>query len=349
MKTVFCSVVPPHMLRKLAMDPATDAHTRAAATHTLQLSERLRGNRDILAAIGNFEAAAQTVPPGESRLVYNAMGRETLPGALVWKEGMDESAGDVFVREAVTYADAVFDLFNDHFNRVSLDGRGMRMVSTVHYSRGYGNAFWNGRQMVYGDGDGRIFNRFTKSIDVVGHEFTHGVIQYASGLVYSGQAGAINESLADCFGSMVKQKFLRQSVEQADWLIGAELLMPSVNGKALRDMENPGTAYNDRRLGKDPQPPHMSRYVRTSQDNGGVHINSGIPNRAFCLAAKAIGGNSWEGIGRVWYRAMLTVANPNAQFVDWARRTVYAAGEVFGVGSKQEAAVKDAWNAVGLL
>jgi Zn-dependent metalloprotease len=147
---------------------------------------------------------------------------------------------------------------------------------------------------------------------------------------------------------MVKQHALKQSADQADWLIGAELLARGVRGRALRDMLNPGTAYDDPNLGRDPQPNHMSRYVQTREDNGGVHINSGIPNRAFALAAKAVGGNSWEGAGQVWYRTLLTLGNPQADFSYFARQTVRAAGDLFGQGSKQQQAVEAAWSEVGV-
>ena len=157
----------------------------------------------------------------------------------------------------------------------------MKLDSTVHYGQEYNNAFWNGEQMVYGDGDGEIFQRFTKCIDVIGHELTHGVTQYEAALEYEGQPGALNESFSDVFGSLVKQYILKQNVDKADWLIGASLFAKKVKGVALRSMKDPGTAYDDPTIGKDPQSGHMKSYVKTSSDNGGVHINSGIPNRAF--------------------------------------------------------------------
>ncbi|SQI22331.1 Extracellular minor metalloprotease precursor [Salmonella enterica subsp. arizonae] len=135
--------------------------------------------------------------------------------------------------------------------------------------------------MVFGDGDGEIFNRFTSSIDVVAHELTHGVTETEAGLIYFGQSGALNESLSDVFGSLVKQFHLQQTAGQADWIIGEGLLAKGINGKGLRSMAAPGTAYDDPLLGKDPQPAHMQNFIKTREDNGGVHLNSGIPNRAF--------------------------------------------------------------------
>ena len=177
----------------------------------------------------------------------------------------------------------------------------MRLDFTVHYGEDYNNAFWNGTQMVYGDGDGELFDRFTKRIDVIGHELTHGITEYEAALNYQGQPGALNESFSDVFGSLIKQYTLKQTVDKADWLIGKGVFSKKVKGVALRSMQQPGTAYYDPTIGKDPQPGHMKNYVKTSNDNGGVHINSGIPNRAFYLAAIEIRGYGWEKTGKIWY------------------------------------------------
>jgi Zn-dependent metalloprotease len=131
----------------------------------------------------------------------------------------------------------------------------MAVDSTVHYDREFDNVFWDGRQMVYGDGDRILFDRFTKCIDVVGHELTHGVTQCTAGLSYNGQSGALNKSMSDVFGSLVKQMAAGQTHDKADWLIGAGLFMPNVSGVALRSMKDPGTAYNDSQLGQDHNPP----------------------------------------------------------------------------------------------
>jgi hypothetical protein len=202
--------------------------------------------------------------------------------------------------------------------------------------------------MVFGDGDGVIFGRFTASLDVIGHELTHGVVERTANLTYSGQSGALNESLSDVFGSLVAQHAAGQTADQADWLIGAELLLPGVKGTALRSMLHPGTAYDDPRLGKDPQPDNMSGYVQTSDDNGGVHYNSGIPNRAFALAATTIGGPAWEKAGRVWYDVLTgSDITADCDFATFARLTVAAAVARFGDGTEAEA-VRSAWATVGV-
>ena len=226
---------------------------------------------------------------------------------------------------------------------------GMRIDSTVHFSRRFDNAMWNGSQIVYGDGDGRYFHRFTAALDVIGHELTHGVTQFTAGLAYSGQSGALNEHISDAFGIMVKQFFLGQTVTESDWLIGAELFTANVDGVAIRSMAAPGTAYDDPILGRDPQPSHMDHYVETEDDNGGVHINSGIPNHAFYLAATAIGGHSWEVTGQVWYAALTRHLGPNAEFHDFVSATSDAAAELYGSGGSVQRIVRQAWSEVGLL
>ncbi len=336
-------ILPPHILRSI-VERGTPRQ-RAWALQTLAHSERMRGRRELL---GDLATASAIAAPGKQRTVYDAQRGSKLPGTLVRAEG--ESPGtDPAVNEAYDGAGATYDLYHDVYERNSIDDRGMPIVSSVHYRVGYDNAFWDGSQMVYGDGDGKIFQRFTKAVDVIGHELTHGVTQYEAALEYSDQPGALNESFSDVFGSLVKQRALGQSAGEADWLIGAGLFTPAVNGKALRSMAAPGTAYDDKVIGKDPQPADMAHYVETADDNGGVHINSGIPNRAFYLAAAAIGGNAWEKAGRVWYATLRDRLRPRAQFKDAADATVAAAKELFGVRGAVAKAVADAWAQVGVL
>ena len=333
-----CTILPPHILTRLA---ESERH-RARALRTIALTEHARGRRTILA---QFMAA---VPAGMlRRTIYDAQNKENLPGKLVRGEG-DPETKDVAVTEAYNYSGDTYNFYDQVFSRNSVDDRGMRLDSSVHYSQQYDNAFWDGGQMIYGDGDGELFNRFTVSLDVIGHELTHGVTQYTAALQYSGQSGALNESMSDVFGTMVKQWRLGQTVDQADWLIGAGLLTTQVRGVALRSMKDPGSAYDDPQLGKDPQPKFMKDYVNTSDDNGGVHINSGIPNYAFYLAAAAIGGNSWEKTGKIWYETLTKRLTPSADFQAAADGTASAAGDLFGANSAEQKAVVDAWTKAGI-
>ncbi|MBT2882260.1 M4 family metallopeptidase, partial [Streptomyces sp. McG6] len=281
------------------------------------------------------------------RTIYDAETREELPGVKVRAEGSDPG-GDASVNRAYAGLGATFELFLKSFGRDSIDGRGLPLNATVHYGKEYANAFWDGEQMVFGDGDGEVFLDFTLPVDVIGHELAHGVTQYTANLVYRGQPGALNESVSDVFGSLLKQYTLGQNAEDADWLIGADVLGPRVEGKALRSMKEPGTAYDDDVLGKDPQPGSMADYVETDQDNGGVHINSGIPNRAFYLVATALRGKAWERAGQIWYD-VLTGGELSAQadFAAFAALTAKAAEERFGRGEEREAVLK-AWSEVGV-
>ena len=167
-------------------------------------------------------------------------------------------------------------------------------------------------------------------------------------LEYEGQAGALNESFSDVFGTLVKQYTLKQDVDKADWLIGAGLFAKKIKGVALRSMKEPGTAYNDPTIGKDQQPGHMKNFVKTTSDNGGVHINSGIPNRAFYFGSDGDRGYSWEKTGKIWYVTLRDRLRENSDFQDAANFTFDVAGSLHGKGSGEQKAILNAWNKVGI-
>jgi hypothetical protein len=335
-------IVPPYLLQQLAT--TQDAFADAARA-TLVADEHRRAVR---AAPPSGSAPLLVRAATLVREIRDAGHTETLPGKLVRKEGAAPT-GDAAADEAFDGLGATWRLFDQAYGRNSIDGQGMKLIGTVHYGHDYQNAFWDGVQMVFGDGDGKIFGRFTASLDVIGHELTHGLTEHTAALVYSNQPGALNESVSDVFGILVKQYALGQDAAASDWLIGADLLMPGVDGVALRSMLHPGTAYDDPRLGKDPQPADMAGYVRTSDDNGGVHYNSGIPNRAFALAATAIGGTAWEQAGQVWYDVLTgPTITADCDFATFAELTTAAAVARFGAGSAQARAIADAWASVGV-
>lgn len=334
-------IVPPHILKEVAQKGKQKQ--KAWALETLANSERFRGQRE---AIGGLQATI--VPTGAKlRTIYDARNGTVLPGFRVRGEA-DQATGDVAVDEAYDYAGATYDLFYEIYERNSIDDRGMRLDSTVHFSTNYANAFWNGSQMVYGDGDGELFDRFTRAVDVIAHELTHGITQFEANLTYRDQAGALNESFSDVFGSLVKQRVLNQQANEADWLIGEGLFTSSINGVALRSMKAPGTAYDDPVIGKDPQPAHMRDYMKVGYDNGGVHINSGIPNHAFYLTATEIGGYAWDIAGWIWYIVLRDRLGSRANFQDAADMTYQVAGELYGMGSPEQQAVQNGWNGVGI-
>jgi len=342
-------IIPPHMAKEIAQrgSPAQ----RERALRGLAISGQIRGQRQALTEAGALLTLA--LAEERQRIIYDAENGSDLPGRQARGEG-DPATGDHAVDEAYDGSGATYDLYQEVYGRNSIDGNGMRLDSTVHYQQGYDNAFWNGQQMVYGDGDEdlpeaeRLFNRFTIAIDIIGHELTHGVIQHEAKLTYWAQSGALNESFSDVFGSLVKQRTLNQAAEEADWIIGEGLFTPNVNGQGIRSMKAPGTAYDDPVLGEDPQPAHMRDYVNTVEDNGGVHINSGIPNHAFYVVAKEIGGYAWEKAGQIWYVALRDKLGSQSDFQDAARLTFQVAGELYGDGSLEQQAVRTGWAEVGI-
>lgn len=337
-------ILPPHVLDHMANSdiPAV----RKLAIEAIARSATLRAVRTTLAHVSAMSALPS--PEGKKdRLVYDArkLGSSHLPGKLVRREGSVRSL-DPAVNEAYDYAGTTYDFYLKLFQRNSLDGRGMTLVSSVHVGRNFNNAFWNGEQMAYGDGDGSMFVRFTKSLDVVGHELTHGVVTHTCNLDYLNESGALNEHFADVFGVLIKQWKKKQTAAKADWLIGAEIMGPGTKAKALRTFKD-GLAYeNDAAMGTDPQPKHLSRKYKGNADSGGVHINSGIPNHAFYLVATALGGNAWDKAGRIWYRTMLAL-NKQSDFRQMVAMSTSSAGALFGAGSTEEKAVIKAWQAVG--
>ena len=295
-------ITPPHILKKLLENP--DNRIRDAALRTLLSTSRLRGER----AVRGLVASAAAVSAHGRRTIFDCANSTFLPSATVERTEDGPASADKSVNRAFEGLGSTRDFYKDVFDRDSLDGRGMRLNGYVHYGAGYNNAFWDGGQMVFGDGDGVLFTDFTRSLDVIAHELTHGVTEFTSGLEYHNQPGALNESMSDVFGSLVKQWVRKETADQADWLIGADIFTPEIDADALRSMKAPGKAYNNPQFGRDPQPDHMSKFVMLPDtdegDWGGVHINSGIPNKAFYLTAIGIGGYAWEAPGHIWYAAL---------------------------------------------
>ncbi|MDI3564646.1 M4 family metallopeptidase [Bradyrhizobium sp. Arg816] len=336
-------ITPPHILKKLLNN--SDNRIRDAALRTLLSTSRLRGERAVRGLL-----AAAAAPSSHGRRTISDCGNSTqLGSATVARTEDGAKSKDNTVNRAFEGLGDTREFYQQILDRDSIDGRGMRLNGFVHYGDAFNNAFWDGTQMVFGDGDGVLFTDFTKSIDVIAHELTHGVTEMTAGLVYHNQSGALNESVSDVFGSLVKQWTLKQTANQADWLIGAEVFTPDIGADALRSMKDPGKAFNNPTLGKDPQPDHMRKYVNLPDtddgDNGGVHINSGIPNKAFFLTATGIGGFAWEAPAHIWYAA-LQASTPTTEFQEFADTTYLKAGQLFG--STEQQAVAAAWKEVGL-
>ena len=337
-------ILPPYVLDKMA--ESDDPKVRRLAVEAIARSATLRATRT---AMSHFAAMVATLSPAarKDRLIYDLrnQGSTFLPGRLVRRERGPKSK-DPAVNEAYGYSGATYDFYKKLFNRNSLDDRGMTLISTVHVGRKYNNAFWNGEQMAYGDGDGVIFVRFTKSLDVVGHELTHGVVSHTSNLEYRNESGALNEHFADVFGSLVKQWKKKQTAAKADWLIGPDIMGPGTTARALRTFKDERAYENDPNLGTDPQPKHLRHKYLGSADSGGVHINSGIPNHAFFLVATALGGRAWEKAGRIWYRTLLAL-NATSGFTQMVAMSTQSVAALYGSRSVEEKAVTKAWQAVG--
>lgn len=336
-------IIPPDLLAAVAREANTEQ--RQALLDTLQLDQSFRVVRAETAArtIANTRAVAPRLGAGTpSRAIFDQNhSTSTGPGTLARSEGQGPVA-DVSVNQAYDNFGCTYKLYWDIFHRDSIDDQGMKMQGLVHFGTSYDNAFWDGdSHMFFGDGDGQMLTDTTKGIDVVGHELTHGVTQHEANLRYSAQSGALNESVSDVFGSLVKQYHLGHDAAAADWLIGADIVGPQL-APALRSMKAPGTAN-----AYDNQPATMDGYVHTASDNGGVHTNSGIPNHAFYIIATTIGGNSWEAAGQIWYDALTDPRlKANATFAKFAGITLRSARTRYGATSSEAAAVKAGWQAV---
>ncbi|ELP65459.1 M4 family metallopeptidase [Streptomyces turgidiscabies] len=337
-------IIPPHLLDKLL---GSDDHgVRQAALDTLLTTARLRGERGVRASFVGAASAGNG-----RRTVFDCQQGRSLPFATLAQSEDGAASADVSVTRAFDGLGITRDFYSSVLQRNSLDDRGMRLDAYVHFDVKYNNAFWDGRQMVFGDGDGSTFTDFTGSLDVIGHELTHAVTEFTAGLAYHNQSGALNESMSDVFGSLVKQWSMKQSAETADWLIGTEVFTPGIDADALRSMKAPGHAYDNELFGKDPQPDHMRDFVHLPDtergDLGGVHINSGIPNKAFYLTATNIGGFAWEAPGLIWYES-LKASSVDTQFQDFADTTYQKAEELYGADSAEQSGVLAAWQEVGI-
>jgi Zn-dependent metalloprotease len=345
-------IVPPYMLNKL-MESGNKKISDLAINSDFR-SFRYRNDRSyfqkssihaktILGVI-----AASVSPPVMQMKVYDCKHKTDFTNAtLLWDSKTNKKVTSTAAKNVIKGGKASWDFYFQLFGRNSIDNKGLPIIQYVHYDKGYDNAYWDGRRMVYGDGDGIVFTSFTSDIDITGHELTHGVTENEANLDYENQSGALNESFSDIFGIMIKQRFNNQDVKKSNWLIGEKVMIGAKY--ALRSMKAPGTAYlNHPELGNDPQPATMDNYVNLpntpSGDWGGVHINSGITNFAFYVAAFNIGGYAWEKAGRIWYSVLTDpVLAQNAKFVDVKNLTITHAEKLYGINSPEVNAVKQGW------
>jgi Zn-dependent metalloprotease len=327
-------VIPPYMLEELAARNPGNGDFLKTRNKSIELEQQKPA--DITPKAGQNGGAA--------REVYDAGGQEVQPGKLVRTEGQ-KASGNIEADRAYDYTGEIRDFYLKEYGRNGIDGKGMKFISTVNYGENFENAFWDGKQMTYGKpGPDSPFKTFVLR-DVAGHEITHGVTEMEAGTQYRGQSGALNESYSDVFGELVNQYAQKQTADQGHWVTGEGIWKDNIKGRGLRDMLNPGTAYDDPALGKDPQPAHMKDYVKTWSDNGGVHINSGIPNKAFATFAQAVGGNAWDDPGHIWFEAR-KLAGADPSFGSFAGYTLEAAQNMGKTDLIPK--LKAAWSGVGV-
>ncbi|MEL3971372.1 M4 family metallopeptidase [Rossellomorea oryzaecorticis] len=266
-----------------------------------------------------------------------------LPGSL-WadSDNVFNDSYDAAAVDAHYFAGQTYDFYKENYNRNSYDNNGAELVSSVHYSSGYNNAFWNGSQMVYGDGDGTTFAPLSGGIDVVAHELTHAVTNFSSDLVYQNESGALNEAISDIFGTLVE--FEKGS--NPDFEIGEDIYTPGTSGDALRSMSDP-SKYGD--------PDHYSVRYTGTQDNGGVHINSGIINKQAYLLSEGgtfygvtVPGIGREKLGDIYYRMNTVYLTSSSTFSQARAAAVQAATDLYGSGSAEVNAVNLSFDAVGI-
>ncbi len=291
------------------------------------------------------------------RSVYDAQHKEKLPGQFVistkGEQGFPgytqkKNTEDETANKALENALNVFLFYLQQYRYDSIDGKGMPITSSIHFGDNYENAFWDGKQMIYGDGS-ELFKAFVYFLDVVGHELTHGVT--GNRLTYEGEAGALNEHFSDVMGYLVYMFVNKVDVKHVNWLLADGILQYDGKSYPLRSFANPGTAYDIPDLGKDPQPATYGNLYQGNDDNGGVHINSGIPNHAFYLFAMELGGYAWEKAGFIWFKTMMTPGafKPNASMKDFAQATINTADTAFKEDQQVRDAIRNAWKTVEVI
>lgn len=278
-KSVSCQIVPPFLSEK----------------DERELDFNFRERRKIKSDLEALPAIAAIGTGKAKRFIYDCTNTKFQQLKLVRKES-GPKVKDKDINKTYDSAGVVRSYFKRNFKFNSFDNNGSDLIFNVHYGIDYNNAFWDGDEMTFGDGDGKSFISFVNSLDVIGHELGHGVIQFTANLDYEKQPGALNEHFADVFGTAIKQSSLKQTAQKADWLIGDTIVGPQFPGKAIRSMKDPGTAFKG-----DPQPAHMDQFYNGSDDNFGVHINSGIPNKIFYLVALEV---STQKAVKLWFEVL---------------------------------------------
>ncbi|MFD2923977.1 M4 family metallopeptidase [Halobacillus naozhouensis] len=279
----------------------------------------------------------------------NTWGGEDLPLPGVLYSNNSASFKDDYDRAAVDAhynSEEVYEYYLEEHDRNSLDDEGMAIKSSIHFGQNYNNAFWNGQQMTYGDGDGDFFISLSAGLDVAAHEMTHGVTTHSAGLKYRFQSGALNEAFSDIFGALV---------DEEDWEIGEDIMGEEAkeSGRtSLRSLSNPSKYSVGPELvpygnGEGKYPSHMDEYydLPLELDNGGVHINSSIINHAAYLTGEQIGKDK---LGQIYYRALTVYLTPTSDFSHARQALIQSAIDIYGEGSEEVQATESGLNQVGI-
>ena len=331
-----------HLCHLLPPPEVTTAQDLFGIGRTIHSFEFGGQNYLIDASRPMFNSQNSDIPDDPVGAIWTINGNNTSPANDNFVVTHNTSPGnfwnDPLAVSAHYNAGEAYNYFLQTFNRNSINGNGGTVVSLINVAEDDGsamdNAFWNGQAMFYGNGNTAFTSPLAKALDVAGHEISHGVIQNTANLEYMGESGALNESFADIFGAMI---------DRDDWQVGEDVVNPSIFPTgALRDLSNPNNGGNS--LG-DPgwQPEDTSEQFFGTADNGGVHINSGIPNRAFFLFASSVGRDRAE---QVFYRALTTYLTRSSQFLDLRAAVTQAADDLYGQ-AEINAAI-NAFNTVGI-
>jgi Zn-dependent metalloprotease len=390
--TSWCSIVPEYLLHRIVSDEGTDSEAGGAAEKTIKEGRDLFTKITMEVGVMGDETRNMALtfggkpPPATAleRYIYTAEGTENLPGTLSKSDSFTsrlDQATTLYVRLG-----RIHEFFHNVFGWKLFDNKGHQLHVTIDYGDKCMNAYWNGSQIVLGQGSPVGLDKFWLAIDVLAHEITHGIIQHTSALDYRGETGALNEHLADVFGLLFKQYYRtkERNASEASWVIGDQLFTLSVDkrhdelkpqlwtdGNGDKRWVVPGAAddscymIQERTLWNDhwargylrsfenpkssnpPQPIRYRDYEALQYDNGGVHHNSGIPNRAFHKAAVAAGGRPWDGVGRVWFHAMTDPKlQSNSKFADFAALTIAWADTKY---PHLKDAIIGGWDGVGVV
>ncbi|MEO7176951.1 MAG: M4 family metallopeptidase [Saprospiraceae bacterium] len=326
---------------------ATDLNNVSRSLNTYSVGSTfymLDGSRSM------YKSSQSSMPNDPVGVIWTINAMNTSPENSDFKYDHVSSGNNTWTNKTSVSAHynggVAYTYFKTVHGRESINGKGGNIISFFNVADagggGMDNAFWNGSAMFYGNG-ASAFQPLAKGLDVAGHEMSHGVIQNTANMAYQDEPGALNESYADVFGTLI---------DSDDWLMGEDVVkvssFPSGALRSIQDPHNGGSSLNDNGY----QPRIYSEKYTGSQDNGGVHINSGIPNWAFFKFVNKLSGADLAAkktkAGTVYYKALNQYLTKSSKFIDARNAIIQAATDLFGANSAEVTAAKDAWAEVGI-